>query len=627
MFRIYHRKSFSLCVFLFLFIITTTQTKADRIAILEKSTIQQTPFLSVYDPHNQFVRQTGPGLPNNLVHFGNIVDAAQAEINGEEEEELILLGVSRFGYKTLAVLAQIPDAAQPDFQVTNNVTYFSRYFKFITVGNFDGDAGKEIAVVTRNRYGKYDLLIYDLLTSLTRIGLRGIARDKDIAVEIVALTSADLNGDALDELIIARKNSDGTFTVEVYHPPMAYNGDMGVPLSSFVGIGKDILPNGLAAGEFDGDPEPELGMIWKGSAGYQLEIIDAPRSRGENAGQPLTSVLIDSGEIIALTALNSMDRDQTPNEVPEAVIEGAPQHDFDSLNIFLDGSQSRDPEGSILSYHWDLGDGSSAASPMVDHTYRTAGTYWVTLTVTDDQGAQDSTAILITVLGPEPSNESPQAIIDGWPDQGFAPLKIWLDARRSWDPDGSIKSYHWNLGDGTTAEGEYIEHVYDESGSYHVVLTVTDDQGAEDSTQFSIEVSNSQSADESLTAEEEAVVSRINQERQNNNLTPLRVADELVDAARRHSNDMAENNIFSHTGSDGSSPFDRMIEAGYRFRYAGENVAAGYATAQQTVNAWMNSAGHRANILNRNYCDVGIGYAYDPGSSYRNYWTLTFGCR
>ena len=627
MYRRHHRKSINILVFIFFLIIATTPSMADRIGILEKSTLQQTPLLTIYDPLDQFVRQKGPGLPSKLIQFGDIVDAARSELNGDVGEELILLGVSRYGYKTLAVLEQKPDTVQPYLQVINNVSYFSRYFEFITVGNFDGDAGKEIAVVLKNRYGKYEMKIYDLLTSLTRIRLRGVTRTIDIAAEIVALTSADLNGDAMDELIIARKNSDGTFSVEMYHPPSPYDRDMGAPLSSFVGIRKVIPPNCLTAGEFDGDPEPELGLIQKQSAGYQLEIFDAPRSRGENAGKPLASELIGSGEIIALTALNVMDRDQTPNALPEAVIEGTPRQDFVPLDIYLDGSRSRDPDGSIVSYEWNLGDGSSADGPMVEYTYETAGIYRVTLTVTDDGGAQDSTAITVEALEPETSNESPRAIIDGGPDRGTAPLEISLDARSSWDPDGFIQVYRWNLGDGTIDWGQTIEHEFERPGLYRVVLTVTDNEGAQDSTQLTIEVSSSQNTDDSLTDEEEAVFHRINQERQNANLPPLRIAQELLVAARRHSNDMAQNNIFSHTGSDGSSPFDRMIEAGYRFRYAGENVAAGYPTAQQTVNAWMNSAGHRRNILNRNFCDVGIGYAYDARSSYRNYWTLTLGCR
>jgi uncharacterized protein YkwD len=77
----------------------------------------------------------------------------------------------------------------------------------------------------------------------------------------------------------------------------------------------------------------------------------------------------------------------------------------------------------------------------------------------------------------------------------------------------------------------------------------------------------------------------------------------------------------SHTGSDGSSPFDRIRRYGYNYRRAAENVAAGYSSAQDVMRGWMNSSGHRANILNPRYRDIGIGDA----SGNKRYWTETFG--
>jgi uncharacterized protein YkwD len=76
----------------------------------------------------------------------------------------------------------------------------------------------------------------------------------------------------------------------------------------------------------------------------------------------------------------------------------------------------------------------------------------------------------------------------------------------------------------------------------------------------------------------------------------------------------------SHTGSDGSSPGDRITRAGYTWSAYGENVAYGYATPEQVMNGWMNSPGHRANILNCSFKEIGVGLA-QPGS----YWTQDFG--
>ncbi len=96
-------------------------------------------------------------------------------------------------------------------------------------------------------------------------------------------------------------------------------------------------------------------------------------------------------------------------------------------------------------------------------------------------------------------------------------------------------------------------------------------------------------------------------------------------AARKHSKDMGTNNFMSHTGSDGSSPWQRMNWAGYTYRNAAENVAAGYATAAAVVNGWMASSGHCNNIMNPSLLDIGIGYFNAPSSTYRHYWTQSFG--
>lgn len=99
----------------------------------------------------------------------------------------------------------------------------------------------------------------------------------------------------------------------------------------------------------------------------------------------------------------------------------------------------------------------------------------------------------------------------------------------------------------------------------------------------------------------------------------------LREAARCHSLDMATQNYFSHTGLDGSDPGDRIGAAGYAATRWGENIAAGYRSAQQVVDGWMGSPGHCVNIMNRNYAHLGNGYAFDSASAYDHYWTQEFG--
>ncbi|HYO54037.1 CAP domain-containing protein [Archangium sp.] len=96
-------------------------------------------------------------------------------------------------------------------------------------------------------------------------------------------------------------------------------------------------------------------------------------------------------------------------------------------------------------------------------------------------------------------------------------------------------------------------------------------------------------------------------------------------AARKHSKDMGLNNFFSHTGLNGSTPWQRITSAGYTYSYAGENIAAGNSTPSAVVTSWMNSTGHCNNIMSPNFKHLGVGYYYRAGSTYGHYWTQDFG--
>lgn len=119
------------------------------------------------------------------------------------------------------------------------------------------------------------------------------------------------------------------------------------------------------------------------------------------------------------------------------------------------------------------------------------------------------------------------------------------------------------------------------------------------------------------------VVKLTNKERAKGGCKALKSNSALKSAAQKHSADMAKKDYFSHTGKDGRSPFDRMTDAGYAYAAAAENIAAGQRTPADVVKGWMNSAGHKANILNCTYTEIGVGYA--KGGSYGTYWTQDFG--
>jgi uncharacterized protein YkwD len=106
----------------------------------------------------------------------------------------------------------------------------------------------------------------------------------------------------------------------------------------------------------------------------------------------------------------------------------------------------------------------------------------------------------------------------------------------------------------------------------------------------------------------------VNAERAKAGCPALTVNPVLVSVAQAHSQDMAERGYFDHTSPEGMSPFDRMRRAGYRGGLMGENIAAGQPTSQAVMRAWMNSPGHRANILNCGYTVIGIGVSTRAGT-------------
>lgn len=121
---------------------------------------------------------------------------------------------------------------------------------------------------------------------------------------------------------------------------------------------------------------------------------------------------------------------------------------------------------------------------------------------------------------------------------------------------------------------------------------------------------------------EKEVVRLVNVERQKNGLNPLELDAELSRVARIKSQDMATKGYFSHTSPTYGSPFDMMKQFGIKYSAAGENIAMGQPSAEAVVKAWMNSEGHRANILSKNFTKIGVGYY--KGSNGSPYWTQMF---
>ncbi len=159
------------------------------------------------------------------------------------------------------------------------------------------------------------------------------------------------------------------------------------------------------------------------------------------------------------------------------------------MTASLDATTSTDPDGTVASYAWDFGDSSPAgAGVKPTHTYATAGTYSVTLTVTDNKGATNSVShdVMVAV-----SNQAPVAAFTA----GTSGLVAALDASGSSDPDGTIAGYSWNFGDSQpAATTKTVNHTYATAGTYTVSLTVTDNQGATATVSHPVTVTAAQGA-------------------------------------------------------------------------------------------------------------------------------------
>ncbi|WP_172436002.1 PKD domain-containing protein [Sediminicola luteus] len=153
------------------------------------------------------------------------------------------------------------------------------------------------------------------------------------------------------------------------------------------------------------------------------------------------------------------------------------------LDVDFTGSGSTD-DLAISSYQWNFGDGNTSNQADPTHQFINPGTYTVVLTVTDNEGAQDTEQLTIDVEAP---NQAPNAVIQADILSGQAPLTINFNGTDSTDDEG-INAYAWNFGNGNTENGEQVSHTFTTGGTFEVILTVTDTEGVEDSASVTINV-------------------------------------------------------------------------------------------------------------------------------------------
>ena len=201
------------------------------------------------------------------------------------------------------------------------------------------------------------------------------------------------------------------------------------------------------------------------------------------------------------------------------------------------------------------------------------------------------------------------------------------------DGSGKIESYEPNqykndvdLSDDNTYDTELDDNTLDEIEKE--ILDLLNEGGNNEVYEFEIDDDNAEETGPdagSIADLEKEVFNLVNEERSKAGASPLEWSDELADVARAHSADMAENDYFSHTDLNGGSFSDRIDAAGIGIKSTGaENIAAGSSTAEAVMNQWMNSEGHRKNILNPDLRKLGVGLAFNSDSEYGYYWTQCF---
>jgi len=192
-----------------------------------------------------------------------------------------------------------------------------------------------------------------------------------------------------------------------------------------------------------------------------------------------------------INAIRVESTDSEPaNQPPTASFTVSPSEPEVDGSVVVDASGSSDTDGTIASYAWDLGDGTTASGTTAAHAYTAAGTYTVQLTVTDDDGATDTTTQTVTVTDGEPANQPPTASFTVSSASPTVGETVTVDAAGSTDSDGTIASYDWTFGDGATASGTTGSYAYSTAGTYTVELTVTDDDGATDTATQTVTVND-----------------------------------------------------------------------------------------------------------------------------------------
>ena len=258
---------------------------------------------------------------------------------------------------------------------------------------------------------------------------------------------------------------DGTVNVALANQP---------PVASFTYLPLSPVGNETVSFNATASDDPDGTIVeyeWDFGDGTNATLVTATvdHAYADNGTYTVVLSVTDDGGLSNATSMNVT----VLNRPPIVIFTESTEIVYTGEAITFNASDSYDSDGSIVSYFWDFGDETNATGVTTEHSYPLEGDYTVTLTVTDDDDATNSTSASKTVL-----NRPPVAVFTESAENVYTNETIYFNASDSHDSDGNITSYFWEFGDGTNDTGVVVEHAYADDGNYTVTLTVTDDDGA-----------------------------------------------------------------------------------------------------------------------------------------------------
>ena len=254
-----------------------------------------------------------------------------------------------------------------------------------------------------------------------------------------------------------------TREVRVNHPPVA---EAGTDQTSV--IGGEVRLDGSASYDSDGAV-----TAWRWDMGDGT-VVDGVAARHVYAASGIYTVTLMTTDNSGVS--NAVTRDSltvTVNAPPQPVATGPDRPISVGEVATLSAAGSADPDGEILSYRWEFGDGAAADGAEVQYAWTRPGVFAVVLTTTDNSGTPTArtSATFDVVVSAAP-------VAEAGPDQAVTASVVRFDGGGSTDPDGKVTRWEWEFGDGQTGSGRTVDHAYAAPGTYEVKLTVTDDSGA-----------------------------------------------------------------------------------------------------------------------------------------------------